>query len=253
LTIRLVAGLAITALVVVPAFAATLRAPAENVSIVVGKWLPASSYQEEIGSVAILSENNIMRVADVYACDPLSNFGLLMNTTGKVAELHFVHSEYEQAEEYVWKVNVGSELSGAPTIEFVTESFTSHTQQELFQFAGDGYIYFCGQKSTIKYPDLLKEANKCPMTASALEIKVRMYPKNQLVTFQVINRGITSGFNKLLGPYPLIKEIGDEGVNRCIVKARPNSGTAYIDGVICQGQSLALPPPVAGGQVIERP
>jgi len=248
--LRLAAG-CVVVLFVVPAFAATLRAPVETVSVPVDRWLAAGSFADEIGSVAIMSENNIMRVHDVYACDPLSNYGLLMNTTGKVAELHFVHSETEQADEYVWKVNVGAQRSGVPSIEFVTQSFQTRTQQQLFQFGSDGYLWFCGQRSNIQYPDLLTDYG-CPLKASALEIKVRMYPPQRLVTFEVINRGVTTRMDKLLGPYPLIPEIATEGVDRCIVKARPDSGTTYIDGVICQGNSLALPPPEMGTSVIVR-
>ena len=104
----------------------------------------------------------------------------------------------------------------------------------------------------MQYPDLMEDYG-CPFNASALMIKLRMYPNNGLVTFQIRNRGITTGFNRLYGPYPLIPEIAEEGLDRCIIKARPNSGTNYIDGVICQGNSLALPPPQTGEIVITRP
>ena len=67
-----------------------------------------------------------------------------------------------------------------------------------------------------------------------------------------LNRGIATGFNRLYGPYPLIPEIAQEGLDRCIVKARPDSGTSYMDGVICQGNSLALPPPQSNTKVMTR-
>jgi len=241
---------AILAFAAIPAFAG-LRAPAENIDARVGTPMRIGSYQEEIGSVAILSDRNITRVDDVYACDPLSDYGLLMDTTGKVAELHFVHDQIEQEDEYVWKVNVGAERTGVPSIEFTAQSFLTRTQQQLFQFGADGYLWLAGQRSDIQYPDLLKDFG-CPMKASALEIKVRLYPENGLVTFQGINRGIQTGFNRLYGPYPLIPEIAAEGIDRCICKARPDSGTSYIDGVICKGNSLALPPPSLGGDILVR-
>jgi hypothetical protein len=149
---------------------------------------------------------------------------------------------FEQKDEYSWKVNVGSQRTGIPTIEYVAQSYDTRTQQTLFQFGGDGLIYFCGQPTDIEYPDLLEDYD-CPFSASALEIKVRMYPENGLVTFQVINRGISTRFNKLYGPYQLIPEIAQEGLDRCIVKARPDSGISYMDGVICQG---------AGGRSLSR-
>ena len=145
----------------------------------------------------------------------------------------------------------GAQRLGVPSIEYVAQSFTTRTQQQLFQFGADGKIWLCGNPTDIDYPDLLQD-NNCPFTASALEIKVRMYPENGLVTFQIKIRGITSGFNVLMGPYPLIPEIAQEGLDRCIVKARPESGTSYIDGVICEGQSLSLPLPVLDGKVIIR-
>jgi hypothetical protein len=248
--VSLIAGAALLSLIALPAMAG-LRAPTENVAIPVGQWLPAGSYDEEIGSVAILSDSNIMRVEDVYACDPLSDYGLLMDTTGKVAELHYVHSEFEQEEEYSWKVNVGAQHLGVPTIEYVAQSYETRTQQTLFQFGADGLLYLCGEPTDIMYPELLEEYD-CPFSASAIEIKLRMYPENELVTFQVINRGITNGYNRLYGPYPLIPEIAQEGLDRCIVKARPDSGISYIDGVICQGSSLALPPPNLGRAILTR-
>jgi len=237
-------------LAALPALAG-MRAPTENVDIRLDTPIRAGSYPEEIGTVAIMSDRNIMRVNDVYACDPLSNYGLLMDTTGKVAELHYVHDQFEKEDEYIWKVNVGSQRLGVPTIEFVAQSFQTRTQQMLFQFGADGKVWLAGQPTDIDYPDLLKDYN-CPYTASALEIKVRMYPEQALVTFQVINRGIQSGFNKLYGPYPLIPEIAKEGIDRCIVKARPDTGINYIDGVICKGSSLALPPPNLGNDILTR-
>jgi hypothetical protein len=238
---------------------ADMRAPTENTTLPLNKWLNAQSYPEEIGTVALLSDKNIMRVDDIYACDPLSNYGLLMETgapgdisNGKVAELHYVHNMIENKKEYVWKVNVGSERLNVPTISFVAQSYETRKQQQLFEFGADGYVWLCGQRTDIQYPDLIKDAGQCPYVASAIEIKVRMYPENQLATFQLINRGITSGFNKLYGPYPLITEIAKEGIDRCIVKARPNSGTNYIDGVICKGTSLAMPIPETDGKVITR-
>lgn len=234
----------------IPALAG-LRAPTENIDARVGVPMRTGSYPEEIGSVAILSDRNITRVEDIYACDPLSDYGLLMDTAGKVAELHFVHDQIEQEDEYVWKVNVGAERAGIPSIEFVAQSFLTRTQQQLFQFGADGYLWLGGQRSDIQYPDLLQETG-CPLRASALEIKVRLYPKNGLMTLQVINRGIQTGFNRLYGPFPLIPEIASEGLDRCIVKARPDSGTSYIDGVICKGNSLALPPPSLGGDILIR-
>jgi hypothetical protein len=174
-----------------------------------------------------------------------------MDTTDRVAELHYVHSEFEQKEEYSWKVNVGAQRTGVPSIEYVAQSFETRTQQQLFQFGADGHIWFCGVQSDIEYPDLLEDYD-CPFSASALEIKVRMYPENELVTFQVINRGISTRFNRMYGPYPLIPEIAEEGLDRCIVKARPNSGISYMDGVICQGNSLAMPMPELGEKLILR-
>lgn len=241
----------VLALVVALPAAAAMRAPTENINVPVGRWLAAGSYQEEIGTVSILSDNNIMRVEDVYACDPLSDYGLLMDTTGKVAELHYVHSEIEHNQEYVWKVNVGAQRTGVPTIEFVAQSFESRTQQQLFQFGADGRLWLAGEPTDIEYPDLLTDYG-CPYTASAIEVKVRMYPENGLITFQVINRGIQNGYNRLFGPYALIPEIAQEGIDRCIVKARPDSGISYIDGVICKGSSLAMPMPFKGDQVLTR-
>jgi hypothetical protein len=243
-------AIAALALAALPA-AAAMRAPTENINVPVGRWIAAGSYQEDIGTVSILSESNIMRVEDVYACDPLSNYGLLLDTTGKVAELHYVHDQIENAKEYVWKVNVGAQRTGVPSIEFVAQSLQTRTQQQLFQFGADGHLWLAGTPTDIEYPDLLTEYN-CPYTASALEVKVRMYPENGLVTFQVINRGIQSGFNRMFGPYPLIPEISKEGIDRCIVKSRPDSGISYMDGVICKGSSLAMPMPYLGGQVITR-
>jgi hypothetical protein len=248
LAFLVIAGVAL--FLFVPAYSG-LRAPAETINMPVNQWLRVGTYPDEIGSIAIMTERNIMRVDDVYACDPLSNYGLLIDTTGKPGELHFVHDQYEQEQEYIWKVNVGSQRIGVPTIEFIAQSFTTRTQQQLFQFGADGKIWFCGQPSDIDYPDILLD-HDCPYTASALEIKVRMYPQSQVCTFQVINRGITSGFNKLVGPYPLIPEIAAQGIDRCIVKARPDSGINYIDGVICKGNSLALPPPLIDGKVITK-
>jgi hypothetical protein len=241
---------ALTVFLALPALAG-LRAPTENVDLQVGKWIRAGSYDEEIGSVAILSDRNVMRVEDVYACDPLSDYGLLMDTTGKVAELHYVHDRMEQEEEYVWKVNVGSQRLGLPTIEYVAQSYETRTQQQLFQFGADGYLWFAGVQSDVQYPDLLEDYD-CPFQASALEIKLRMYPDSGLVTFQVINRGVATRFNRLYGPYPLIPEIAQEGLDRCIVKARPDVGMVYIDGVICQGNSLALPEPFLGEDFLTR-
>lgn len=253
--LKAVLGVMLLVTLAMPVWAG-LRAPTEKISIPVGTPIPAGSYQEEIGSVAVMSHENITRVDDIYACDPLSNYGLLMDTTGKVAELHYVHEGFEKETEYVWKVNVGSQRSGVPTIEYVAQSYTTRTQQTLFRFEGDGYIWTevngTFRNTGIEYPDLLTDAGQCPNRASALEIKIRMYPENGVFTLQAINRGVATRMNKLLGPYPLVPEISTEGLDRCIVKARPDSGTSYMDGVICLGSSLPLAPPELGGQVINR-